>query len=471
MALVAGLVWVSVLTRTAGTGGGCLMTRPYASTVRVLENTLRLEASIHRYALPAEAALFDAMGTGTDGSIDEALAAYQELLACDQEVLSDTERRSLQARVGVLLGESGRLREARDHVASLSPPGVEGAIARVMRIAYELPVSGDRRPVGDELELLQHLGGGWTVDRLAIRLARRLGDTDEAAARLRNLDARGRVRLSRLRAWAFLQLLLIVPGLAFLFAWVMGMRVRPRVSTGLIPAPWLATDAVAVLVRGAFMGIGAFLGVIGLITVVGGVEPDAPGITSGWATAVVMLPAVWLARGRLVRPHLGAEQGLLEGLGVDPPHRSLPGLAVNALMPIAGVLIGNILLRRTLWAIGVQSHYTDVIIEPLLWGGPVDAALISLEVIAWAPILEEVIFRGVVYSTLRRYMPPAWAVPLSAVLFAAPHMYSLGGTLEVAFSGLIFALAYERTRSLAPAIAAHAVANASVVVGALLLLS
>lgn len=447
------------------------MSRPYASTVRVLENTLRLEAAIHRFALPAEAALFDAMGAGTDGTNSEALAAYSQLLECDREVLSAPQRRSLQARIGVLLGESGRLREARDHVAALSPPGVEGAVARAMRLAYELPTVGkERRPAADELAVLEVLGDGWTIDRLAIRMARRLGEDDEAKLRLSSMDERGLARLSRLRAWAFLQLVLIVPGLAFLIAWLLGMRVRPRQSTGMIPAPWSGAEAVDVLVRAAVLGLLAFLAVSTVIITITKLDPAAPGVTSGWLTPVFMLPAVWLARRRLFLPHLPPKAGLLDGLGVDPPQRSLPGLTVNSLMPVAGVLIGSIVLRRMLWAAGVQAHVTDHILEPLLWAGPVDAALFTLDLVAWAPLLEEIVFRGVIYATMRRVLPARYAVPLSALLFATSHMYGLFATIEVVFGGVIFALAYERTRSLAPAIAAHAVANGSVAVGALLLL-
>ena len=56
-------------------------------------------------------------------------------------------------------------------------------------------------------------------------------------------------------------------------------------------------------------------------------------------------------------------------------------------------------------------------------------------------------------------MAVAPAMLLSAVLFAGVHGYSVMGFASVCWSGILWALAYERTRSLLPGMLAHAVNN------------
>lgn len=78
-----------------------------------------------------------------------------------------------------------------------------------------------------------------------------------------------------------------------------------------------------------------------------------------------------------------------------------------------------------------------------------------------APVLEEMLFRGVVLrSFLRRYAPSV-AIVHSAAIFGLAHM-----NLYQFFVGMILGMflgwLYERTRSLWPCIALHAVYNAAV---------
>jgi membrane protease YdiL (CAAX protease family) len=56
-------------------------------------------------------------------------------------------------------------------------------------------------------------------------------------------------------------------------------------------------------------------------------------------------------------------------------------------------------------------------------------------------------------------MGVAEAALLSAAIFTLPHGYSIAGSASVLVSGLLWAVAYERTRSLLPGLFAHAVNN------------
>jgi membrane protease YdiL (CAAX protease family) len=84
-------------------------------------------------------------------------------------------------------------------------------------------------------------------------------------------------------------------------------------------------------------------------------------------------------------------------------------------------------------------------------------------VIVVAPISEEVFFRGFFYGALRNRLGVVWATVISAALFGAIHITS-SDTLPLipvlALLGAILCLLYEKTGSLYPCIALHAVNNA-----------
>jgi membrane protease YdiL (CAAX protease family) len=61
-----------------------------------------------------------------------------------------------------------------------------------------------------------------------------------------------------------------------------------------------------------------------------------------------------------------------------------------------------------------------------------------------------------VYATLRCRYRPWQAALLSGALFAAPQMLSLPGWVSLTWSGFVYALAYERCRSILPGVFCHA---------------
>ena len=86
----------------------------------------------------------------------------------------------------------------------------------------------------------------------------------------------------------------------------------------------------------------------------------------------------------------------------------------------------------------------------------------------FAPLIEEIGFRGVFYVTLRSRLRPAPSAILTAAVFAAIHPYSMVGFLMLCVSAAVLAWSYERTRSLLPAIIAH-LANNLIVIGGIML--
>ena len=87
-------------------------------------------------------------------------------------------------------------------------------------------------------------------------------------------------------------------------------------------------------------------------------------------------------------------------------------------------------------------------------------ALLCVSAVVVAPVTEEVLFRGFVYGTLRRYLGPLGAISLSAGIFSVLHGHP-PAYLSLFVVGFLLAYLYERTGSLAASIAAHALHNLS----------
>jgi membrane protease YdiL (CAAX protease family) len=76
----------------------------------------------------------------------------------------------------------------------------------------------------------------------------------------------------------------------------------------------------------------------------------------------------------------------------------------------------------------------------------------------FAPMCEETLFRGFLYSSLRRKMGVFPSVVISAALFAALHL-DVGGILPLFTLGCLFALVFEKTKSIIPSMITHGLWN------------
>lgn len=84
-------------------------------------------------------------------------------------------------------------------------------------------------------------------------------------------------------------------------------------------------------------------------------------------------------------------------------------------------------------------------------------AFISAAVIS--PIYEEIFYRGFVYRWLRTRVGWIGAVLLSSMIFTIVHIPTYNAMPVNFFSGIIFALAYERTGSIWPSVIIHGLTN------------
>lgn len=87
------------------------------------------------------------------------------------------------------------------------------------------------------------------------------------------------------------------------------------------------------------------------------------------------------------------------------------------------------------------------------------AILLMLTTVAvLAPFAEEIVFRGFLYSVLRKRIGIFPGIVVSALIFAGIH-FDRGGTFMLLALGPVLAMAYERTRSLYPSMIAHGLWN------------
>jgi len=217
-------------------------------------------------------------------------------------------------------------------------------------------------------------------------------------------------------------------------------------------------DGYALFIRGAlgFLVVGTGLGLF--------VPEETPldGITGPATIAPILLCALWYLRARGV--------SFTAAFGLAPASPQWPRLAWIALALIGLQLTGETVISAALDALHLSSHWADGLQENLIWGSWGLVVRETIDSAIWAPLGEEVAFRGVLYAGLRSRFGVVPAAALSAAVFAVAHGYGVLGFVAVFWSGALWAVAYERTGSLWPGIIAHSAGNLMATVGVIALL-
>jgi membrane protease YdiL (CAAX protease family) len=395
-----------------------------------------------RHALetaPAWERSLDRFLSGNEDSLEQSIRWFDDLA---REVDSP----QVQLYRVILLAEAGRA----DRVsATIIPWQYQGEVmARVfewVRAGY----LGSPPDLSDGERLLSEvkddLSPGWFADILTARIASGIGDQAAAAEAVGAILSRGALFLQRRRALEIAELVLLVAGCFFLVR-VLVSPLFAALGTAGVPAPWGFRNGYALFVRGV-------LGFLIISAVLSYLLPD-PSPLNGVVTLLAGTPLFWLIMKHF--PAHGLAPGAVLGLRPPPDHARLSRITV---ILVSLSLLGELVIALVVAILHLKTDWTDGLLEDLLWAPGWAVFGIALDSIVWAPFVEEVAFRGVLYATLRTKMSMAPAALLSAGTFAVVHGYGMIGLASVFWSGLIWALAYERTRSLWPAILAHGVNN------------
>lgn len=181
---------------------------------------------------------------------------------------------------------------------------------------------------------------------------------------------------------------------------------------------------------------------------------------------------------------VGPDPSVLELLGIVVPLEQVATIGylvwrAEGLMPLMASVRLRFLSSDWKWVfggIGVQIAIALAITLPIvtLFGSDDEQAIGQLvtdavgapEILASfvvivlaAPLVEEILFRGVLYSALRRSTTRTLAWHLQAVVFAISHLLDPAALFAVPglyVAGLVLGWAVDRTQRLGPAVALHA---------------
>jgi CAAX protease family protein len=366
---------------------------------------------------------------------------YDELVEAEGSPLAELYRL-------ILLAEDGQTEAVRSALAEWMPgDDWAGQLATWARMAYGTEPASPPALRSALAAIRRELPAGWFADRLAARLALRLGDVAAAAEAERRPAARGARLLWRFRAILAGETLLVAMGVVALAPWIMAPGLRAaRVALAPIPPLWSTAEGVGLFARGA-------VGLVGVAVL----WPFMP--ERAWSTLVVSLVSAIPMWGYLLWYFGWSWASLADAFGLRVPGPALGRLARAALALVTLSTLADVLLELAGARLGVDTHWTDGFQERLVWGTRAEVVANIVDSCVVAPVVEELLFRGVLYGTLRIRLGPLPATLASAALFALAHGYGLVGFASVFVSGVLWALAYERTRSLLPGMLAHAANN------------
>ncbi len=393
--------------------------------------------------------------------MDDRAVELAQAITWYEEMAAHTRDAGVELQLAVLEGEAGRRARLTEKLEAWEVrPDPYPAMAVVVSAAY---LDGREPVTEDATGQLPGDGHPWFGEQLALRLALRTSDQDHAAGILAERAERTAPLRPRVRALAGIEIGVLAT--ALISAGALLLRRRSwRLASAPIPPPWSGRVGAIVLVRGAALQVGLLAALYAVSSVADSAVLDA--LTWPWSN-LFFLPMLLLARHHLVRP---AGLRLREALGL-----SLDATVRGRLLAVVAVLIGLGLVGD--WGMGALaarlgkvSHWTEWFDEDLVWGGGGDAALAVVSAVVAAPFFEEVVFRGLLFATLRRRFGLGVSAVASALIFAVAHGYGWVGLFSVLWSGALWAWSYERTRSLVPGMLAHAAVNLLASLSLLLLL-
>jgi len=382
---------------------------------------------------------------------------YQELAEISEDPL-------VPLQLAILQAEAGRVSQAllsAHEWASAEDPLPQ--YADLVIAAYgQGPVHDADRYILLQAKAAEVFPVGWFYDRLAERLARRANDT----ALVARIQEQAAVRVDRQFVWSHRLTLIQLGAMAVgtvvcvLFWFRRNEPCLVRFHEPGVPPPWPGGVGAAVLLRGGAMG--AMLTALFLMYA-------SPENVSLRALVIPMtnVPVLLLAYRHLFRP---SGMTFDEGFGLEVGWARVGRLVAVVLAVVAAGLWGEWVMERLSEPFHLTSHWSEWFDADLVWASPSLTAISLVEYVIFAPVFEELAFRGLLFAILRRKFRFLPAALISASIFAIAHGYGVIGFVSVLWSGLLWAWVYEKTGSLLPGILAHAINNLLVCLSVMALL-
>lgn len=159
---------------------------------------------------------------------------------------------------------------------------------------------------------------------------------------------------------------------------------------------------------------------------------------------------------------LGLAWALVTHLGRRPFFRSL-GWTWDARFDFAR----SAALAFGLYLVGIAAIYLiggpETQLDKIINSSRATAFVAALMATATAPLVEEVVYRGLLYSSLKKATSASWAVAVVFALFALVHVPQywphFGVLLTICLLSLVLTLVRARTKSLLPCFVIHLIFN------------
>lgn len=208
-------------------------------------------------------------------------------------------------------------------------------------------------------------------------------------------------------------------------------------------------------------------------------QKDFPSIR-GWHLLIFIAfcPTVGVLLGLLIRPYL-AQAGFLAMLGfffviglagvaiaVAPLGRgALPALGFHRVgwKPVVLGVLGTLALSVAVSQTGLEPEGMKQAMKVSREPAQFAAALLVMALLA--PLVEELVFRGLLYGWVENRWNPTAAVIVSSLAFAAAH-YEPAHIILVLPLGLLFGYLRRHTGSIVPSLVAHMMNNGFAVIAA-----
>jgi len=412
--------------------------RPADSLHRLVTRELDLYAAM-RQGLAWEWRLYRILSVGED-PLGQARTWYEELADTVDSPAAELGR-------AILMAESGDVDRTEEAITEWKASDAsDERIAGWVSAAYLDGPPGVETGRAMIAEIRDDLEENWFADTLAARIATRIGDTRVRSEAEAAIVARGRRLQCRLRILMALAVSVVALGV---IALVRGLAHRSpvRVADAPLPPGWSFGDGCALFVRG--VGVPQAI-VLVIVLFLPRSTPFEPVLMMA-----AELPIFWW----VLRDLRERQSSMPAAFGLIPHRHAWRRLAGVTLILVALGLLGDAVVDRTASLVGLTAHWADGFTEDILWDPRWVFVADIFAATVWAPIVEELIFRGLLYGTLRTRLGPWPSALVSAVLFALPHGYAVAGSLSVLASGVLWAWSYERTRSLLPGLLAHSANN------------
>ncbi len=416
--------------------------QPERALALIVGRTMDIDEAVSR-APSWEQLVYRVLSTDPAEDLEEGIRWYDELASTSFDPAVDL-------HLAILEGESGRMDSVERRAEEWKRrPDPLPAFAVLVGAAYlDDPLEEEAVP-NVSGALAEALEPGWFRDRIATRLATRVGDGALLAEATEAQAARSTRLLARTRATLAAQVVLIVVALALLVRVAVRRRAFDRISLAVLPPAWRGRDGVLVLIWGGALGA--------ILLFASSFVPERPyvRVLLGATTNLSFVPLIFLAWRFLIRP---SGHKLTESFGLVPTSGARRLVLVILTLLALGQLGEGVMDLAGRW-LGLSAHWTEWFDRDLVWGSRAVVGMTIFDTVILTPIGEEIVFRGLLFATLRRRFGAAPAAVLSAAIFAVAHGYGVLGFAAVFWSGLLWAWAYARTGSLIPSMAAHAADN------------